>query len=284
MPDPAAVGAFAGLAANGRCGAMAVSSLLAPDLSDHAQSIATRFGVSPDIHPADYIFRWHHDDPNASDKVAVLRNYFEGGAQTAELVAKLLSQFRSVSDPFTMLEFASGYGRLTRHWRHVIPRADVLACDVHGEAVRFLQHIGCRACLSSTDPDKLAVPQTFDVVFALSFFTHMPRATWGRWMAALAQRVAAGGLLVFTTHGVPSLKQMGVARLERDGFWFNRFSEQKDLSTEDYGVTATTFAFVYRQLVESGLDLCHFRESGMGYQDLYIATPRRETGEVLELR
>ena len=260
---------------------MADSSFLTPDLAGHARAIAARLHVSPDIHPSDYIFRWHHDDPNTPDKVAALRNYFEGGAHTADLVGRLLGEFRPPPCPFTMLEFASGYGRLTRHWRNAIPQGEVLACDVHEEAVQFLRQIGCRACPSSAAPEQLGVTQTFDVVFALSFFTHMPRATWGRWLAALGKRVAAGGQLIFTTHGVPSLKEMGVTQLDKDGFWFNRFSEQKDLSTEDYGVAATTFGFVYRQLITCGLDLCHFRESGMGYQDLYVATPRRETGEKL---
>jgi hypothetical protein len=255
------------------------ASFLPHDLAGHARSFATRLGVAPDIHAADFIFRWHYDNPRTPDKVAVLRDYFEGGAHTTQLVAQLVGHFRSPAEPFTLLEFASGYGRVTRHWSTVVPQAEVLACDVHEEAVRFLYEIGCRACLSSTIPEELPVTQTFDVVFALSFFTHMPRTTWGRWLSALARRLSANGLLIFTAHGVPSLKEMGVTRLEDDGFWFNPFSEQADLSTEDYGVTATTFGFVYRQLIKCGLDLCHFRESGMGYQDLYIATPRRDTGE-----
>ena len=58
---------------------MADSSFLPPNLAYHAQAIASGLGVSPAIHPADYIFRWHYDDANAADKIAVLRNYFAGG-------------------------------------------------------------------------------------------------------------------------------------------------------------------------------------------------------------
>lgn len=259
---------------------MADSSFLPPDLADHAQAIASGLGVSPAIHPADYIFRWHYDDANDTDKLAVLRNYFDGGRHTAKRIAQLLDGFLATSRPFTMLEFASGYGRVTRHWKAVIPQAEVHACDVHDDAVAFLTHLGCRACLSSAVPEELAVERRYDVVFALSFFTHMPRTTWARWLEALARRMVPGGILVFTTHGVPSLKEMGVSRLDKDGFWFHGFSEQKDLSTDAYGATATTFDFVYRQLIEYDLDLRHFHEGGMGYQDLYVVTSRRETGEV----
>ncbi len=262
---------------------MADSSFLPPNLAHHAQAIASSLGVSPAIHPADYIFRWHYDDANTTDKAAVVRNYFEGGRHTAELVAQFLDGFLATSRPFTMLEFASGYGRVTRHWKAVLPQADVDACDVHDDAVDFLSQMGCRACPSSTVPEELAVERSYDVVFALSFFTHMPRATWARWLGALARRIVPGGIFVFTTHGVPSLEQMGVSRLEKDGFWFHGFSEQKDLGTDAYGATATTFDFVYRQLMGCDLDLRHFREGGMGYQDLYVVTSRRETGEMREI-
>ena len=262
---------------------MADSSFLLPDLADHAQAIASGLGVSPAIHPADYIFRWHYDDANDTDKAAAVRTYFEGGRHTAELVARLLDGFLSTSRPFSMLEFASGYGRVTRHWKAVLPQADVDACDVHDDAVAFLARMGCRACPSSAVPEELALKRRYDVVFALSFFTHMPRTTWARWLGALARRMVSGGIMVFTTHGVPSLKEMGVSRLEKDGFWFHSFSEQKDLSTDAYGATATTFDFVYRQLIAHGLDLRHFHEGGMGYQDLYVVTSRRETGEVPEI-
>jgi SAM-dependent methyltransferase len=251
---------------------------LPPHLAAPLRTIASGLNVSAKLHAADYIFRWLYDDPAKPDKAAVLREYLEGGAHTAKFVADLIGQFRGTAAPFTMLEFASGYGRVTRHWCNALPAADVVACDIHAEAVDFLQELGCRASLSASVPEKLALERKFDVVFALSFFTHMPRSTWGRWLSALARCTAPSGLLVFTTHGMPALKHMGVTALEPDGFWFGALSEQKDLSTQEYGATASSFNFVFRNLESCGLDLLSFREAGMGYQDLYVAAPCRNVG------
>jgi SAM-dependent methyltransferase len=203
--------------------------------TDALQAIASSLNVSPRVHDADYIFRWILDGPVKMDALAVAREYLEGGAQTAGLIRDLIGNFRSTTAPFTMLEFASGYGRVTRHWGNAIPAASVVACDIHEQAVSFLRELGLHASVSSPVPEELGVGETFDVVFALSFFTHMPRATWGRWLQALASRLTPSGLLIFTTHGLASLPHMGVTSLDKDGYWFGSFSEQKDLSTAEYG-------------------------------------------------
>jgi SAM-dependent methyltransferase len=241
--------------------------------TDALQAIASSLNVSPRVHDADYIFRWILDGPVKMDALAVAREYLEGGAQTAGLIRDLIGNFRSTTAPFTMLEFASGYGRVTRHWGNAIPAASVVACDIHEQAVSFLRELGLHASVSCPVPEELGVVETFDVVVALSFFKHMPRATRGRWLQALASRLTPSGLLIFTTHGLASLPHMGVTSLDKDGYWFGSFSEQKDLSTAEYGVTATSFDFVYRQFSHCRLALRYFREAGMGYQDLYVAAP-----------
>jgi SAM-dependent methyltransferase len=245
-------------------------------------AVARTLNVPADVHPADHLFWWQHDDPERVDKLAVVRGYLTGGAEAAMALKQLIGQYRSVDARFTMLEFASGYGRVSRHWRNVLPCADVIACDVHAEAVEFLRRLGVPAALSSTVPEHFNLARKFDVIFALSFFTHMPRRTWGRWLRVLADRLAPSGLLVFTTHGLPSLKEMGVSALDPDGFWFASVSEQKDLDGADYGATATSLAYVMRQLRACHLDLRYFREAGMGHQDVYIATPRRNSGEIAD--
>jgi hypothetical protein len=99
----------------------------------------------------------------------------------------------------------------------------------------------------------------------------MPKDTWGAWLKALALRVAPDGSLWFTTHGLRAMGNMGIdpAALDADGFYFDNRSEQRDLDTGLYGSTATSDAFVRRQIEQHG-----FRVVGVhhcGYQDLYSA-------------
>jgi hypothetical protein len=61
-------------------------------------------------------------------------------------------------------------------------------------------------------------------VFALSFFSHMPDATFAAWLERLLSAVKRGGILVFTTRGAISLRNMkaGDANFNEDGFYGTR--------------------------------------------------------------
>jgi len=217
-------------------------------LVDLCRSFGERSGVVDEIHPKDYIFWFSFDMPTNSDKSVVVKEYFEGGEATAAHLRKIIGDYRPIDQPFSLLEFAAGYGRITRHLKKVLPAAHVVACDIHDEAVEFLRHIGTEAITSSTIPEELKIGVKFDVIYALSFFTHMPKRTWGRWLAELGGRLAPNGILIFTTHGESALKILGAEGFSPEGFWFTDFSEQKDLSTVDYGAAATSFDFgVFRR-------------------------------------
>lgn len=124
-------------------------------------------------------------------------------------------------------------------------------------------------------PEQFHTGRRFDVVFALSFFTHMPRATWSRWLRALAGQLEPDGLLIFTAHGEASQRAMGVETIEADGFFYAPWSEQKDLPLSDYGGTITAFDFVYKQLVECGLTLVHYKQVAIAHHDVYVVQRRR---------
>lgn len=233
-----------------------------------------QMGICSQIHPKDYIFWFSYDSSVHADKSIVVKEYLEGGRAAAKHLRQIIGDYRSLDEPFSLLEFAAGYGRVTRHLKAALPAARILACDIHEDAVEFLRHMGAESTLSSVDPEGFQTTQKFDVIYALSFFTHMPKATWGRWLSALADGLVPGGHLIFTTHGESALATMGSAGFEPDGFWFVPFSEQKDLSTADYGASATSFEFVYRWVIANNLRLLRYQDAGMGYQDLYVLTKR----------
>lgn len=251
------------------------SGAVITDINALSKKIAGTYGVDLPIHPKDYIFQFELKNPAYPNPAKAIENYFECGAKTTLILKNFIKElFPAEKNNTTLLEFASGYGRLTRHFSKLLPGIDYIACDIHQEAVDYIRSFGGKAILSSALPESFVTHQQFDVVFALSFFTHMPRKTWGRWLQVLADQVAPGGVLIFTTHGQPSLKLMGVPPFNSEGFWFGEFSDQDDLSSTDYGNTATSFDYVYRQLAGTPLSLVRFQETGFGYQDLYIARNR----------
>lgn len=253
--------------------------VLGSELLEAAAVHAPAFGVSGTIHPDDFIFWYIHDDVNLTDKREAPYHYLQSGKDTAALVAQLLAehgvQLALAKRPrpeqqVSLLEFASGYGRVTRHFPVCVPSIEVVACDIHGEAIQFMRDLGLQAVQSASVPERLSTGRLFNAIFAFSFFTHMPRSTWGRWLRALAKQLEPNGLLIFTAHGEISQPLMGVGTLEPDGFFFHSDSEQKDLDGAEYGNTVTTFEFVAREIMRSGLKLLQFRQAGAGHHDVYI--------------
>lgn len=240
---------------------------------------AAGHGVSSALHEDDFIFWYIHDQAHMVDKSRAVEEYLQSGRDTALFIKGILDE-NSLSlilaarpdpqRPVAMLEFASGYGRVTRHAPALLPGIEVTACDIHPKAVDFVRRMGFAASPSSSVPEELALDRAFDVIFAFSFFTHMPRSSWGRWLAALGRQLAPNGLLIFTAHGEVSQKWMGVDALDSEGFFFHAASEQKDLSDAEYGNTVTAFEFVYPRVAASGLKLLQFRQATAGHHDLYV--------------
>lgn len=101
-----------------------------------------------------------------------------------------------------ILDFGCGVGRVLRHW-HGLPSTRVCGSDYNPRLVRW-----CRANLTFADvrrndlsgrvdwPDR-----TFDLVYALSVFTHLTEAGCSAWIDELTRVLRPGGHLLITTHG-----------------------------------------------------------------------------------
>ncbi|MES2030824.1 MAG: class I SAM-dependent methyltransferase [Pseudomonadota bacterium] len=224
------------------------------------------------IHPEDFIFQ--NILKKGRSPIEAVDEYLTDGRASAKFIAGLVAQLRPVAAPLEILEFASGFGRVSRHLKQAFPKDNITACDIHRGAVEFTEHVlGVEAILSTTQPKEFYSAQNFDVIFAISFFTHMPKRTWAEWLGALTRALKPNGLLIFTTHGKPSLPV--ICRnvvLDDEGYWFSPLSEQTDLDTAEYGTTVTSFNFVQRHCNDLGLHLNRFVEAGAGYQDLFAVT------------
>jgi SAM-dependent methyltransferase len=235
-----------------------------------AANLASHYSVSPDIHEEDGIFT--HVLNSGVDRDEALRFYFINGADSAARLERIVGEFlkRPVSE-LTLLEFASGSGRITRHlvnrWK------DVSVCEIQESALVFLKEtFDVAAYRSSHKPEKLDIGRKFDVVFALSFFSHMSDKTFPRWLARLSDLVAPGGLFIFTTHGrasIPHLVAMGYQPEARD-FWFS------PVPSPQYGQTVVSPRYVEnaRAVAAPGMRTVYYREAEWdAHQDVYVWRP-----------
>jgi hypothetical protein len=238
---------------------------------------AEPLGVTPAVHERDQILRFLLDHEIWSEPDGPIEYYFRDGRTSAERLASLLARPDGNGDrPVnrqSLLEFASGYGCVTRHLGQVLPDLEVVSSDIHSEAIDFLEReIGVPAFISSSAPDDFRAPQQFDVVFALSFFSHMPERTWRRWLATLAGCLAEDGVLIFTTQGAASRQHFGDPVIPESGIWYEASIEQADLDTSEYGQTIVMTDFVRAQIEAVELELVkHEYGCWWDHQDLYVA-------------
>jgi SAM-dependent methyltransferase len=246
---------------------------------------AQTFGVIPDIHPDDLMFQFYlkQDRDFQTGGVGVQR-YFESGRKSAQRVDDLVRRFAAPSQGrLNLLEFASGYGCVTRHFERMNRNYNIVACDIHPNAIEFLlQVMGVEAILSEAVPEKFGPRHSFQIIFAISFFSHMPDTTWGRWLRTLVELLSENGILIFTTHGERIARTWrsdkcisrwwGDIELNESGYWFRPESEQHDLSTAEYGTTLVAPRYVISKISKiKGASLLHFEEgSWWGLQDTYI--------------
>ena len=205
-------------------------------------------GVNCEVSPQDDIFRFFAGHPTS---VNPLRDYFADGWRTlSELMLLLESVQRPLLGAGSFLEFASGHGRFTRHLVKALGAERVTVSDVVPDAVAFARDtLGVPGFLSAARPEDVAWPRRYGVVFVLSLVSHLPRSSWGRWLARLVDAVEPGGLLVFTTHGTEAARRARVT-LDAEGYFFAPSSESTAIDAQEYGTAFTDEAFVRARTAE----------------------------------
>ena len=253
---------------------MEENARLIRELRQTLESVAQPLEVIPEIHPDDFIFDFLVHNPVFESVEAAVGYYFTDGASSAKKLRALLSDVCKLGNvPFSLLEFASGFGCVSRHLVNAIPSCELTASDIHPEAIRFLRNVlGVDAIPSTASPEDFPAEKTFNVVFALSFFSHMPKPTFTRWIRTLVHLLNDQGFLLFTTHGFASRKYFPHCEFDADGFFFDPSSEQKDLSPTEYGTSVVTPGYVFSQIFT--FPDCHILYFHEGFwwehQDLYI--------------
>lgn len=250
------------------------------DSGEIGAAMASKYGVTADIHVDDHFFGYL-SGLYGQDLQKTLDVYLSTGKTSAEKIRDLIAELQGakvvdgkVTDPMTILDFASGYGCVARHFKNVIPQGKVVAIDIHDKAMYFnTAHLGVQAVVSDINPARVNPFFQFDVVFALSFFSHLPKERIGPWLDKLVQFVKVGGLLMFTTHGMTTHRDhLAHMKVDPDGYAFEKTSEQKDLSLDDYGNAITYPLLIFKELNRlRDIELVMFRAAAWRtHQDLYV--------------
>lgn len=200
--------------------------------------------INGTIHPEDDIFRFIAREPTYT--LNPVRDYLSDGWRTLSETMQVLELLdRPLMKMSSVLEFASGYGRFTRHLARALP-GRVTCSDVLPGSTEFVrEQFGVKAFESCFDPAALEFPERYDLVFVLSLFTHLPVPVWDAWLRALGGAVKPGGVLLFSVHSEALAREELGVKLNDEGYCYLPNSESPSLDPEHYGTTLTT-----RRLVE----------------------------------
>jgi SAM-dependent methyltransferase len=203
------------------------------------------------------------------DRDQALFQYFRTGASIGQSLGEVLRwRFGDPSRIGKLLDFASGYGRVTRFLVREVPPERVWVADVYPEAVRFQrQRLGVRELASTLRPEELSCDERFDAILVTSLFTHLPQERFAAWLRVLLGLLAPGGLLAFSAHS-PELLLPGT-QMPSGGLLFQESSESVSLAASEYGSTWVTAEFV-RCAVGPGPSLHRLERGLCGFQDLYL--------------
>jgi SAM-dependent methyltransferase len=129
-------------------------------------------------------------------------DYLSIGAQQRVFIEGLLPPDWSYEGR-AVLDFGCGAGRTLSAFRDVADSGRFSGCDIHAESIAWAQRelsppFDFFVC-EETPP--LPVPaQSFDLVYAMSVFTHLTHE-WSGWLAELHRVLAPGGLALISVLG-----------------------------------------------------------------------------------
>ncbi|HEY2296011.1 MAG TPA: class I SAM-dependent methyltransferase, partial [Thermoanaerobaculia bacterium] len=187
-------------------------------------------------------------DSSEGDRDRALFGYFRSGASIADSLGQVLRwRFGSLERVGKLLDFASGYGRVTRFLVRDVPPERVWVADVYADGVRFQEErLGVHGLVSTIRPEDFVCAERFDAILVTSLFTHLPEERFVAWLRVLLGLLAPGGMLAFSAHS-PEVLPAGVPSPET-GIHFQETSESGSLAKSDYGSTWVTEDFVRSSL------------------------------------
>lgn len=208
---------------------------------------------------------------NSFDQAVAM--YLDSGRRIWATQRQILAwRFGSLEWGGNILDFASGYGRVTRHIVAEISRDLVWVSDIYAEGVGFQRReLGVHGLVSTTDPADFPCDTSFDCILVSSLFTHLPESSFIAWLQRLGSLLTRSGLLLFSVHDM-SLRPPGAASAPASGILFEEQSESGSLDTKDYGTSWVTEDFV-RSAVQQAMGACPVLRIPRGlasFQDLYV--------------
>jgi SAM-dependent methyltransferase len=200
------------------------------------------------------------------------------GAAVGTCIARLLIDIDKPIDRCrSILDFGCGCGRILR-WLP-LTRARITGVDIDPEAIGWCKHALGSLARFRVAPHMPPLPfraGKFDLIYAISVFTHLPEDMGRAWIGEMARVLEPGGVLIASLLGPSVFAPPGTP--ERAVFDSRGFYHTRDVATaglpDFYGTSYHNQEYIEREW-GSSFDILGYHEKAIvNHQDAVVCSRR----------
>jgi len=132
-----------------------------------------------------------------------IKSFYTNGVPTAKWLINFISEFKELKN-LSILDWGCGTGRIIRHLPTLLDKTNSFyGTDYNNKYVKWcsenLERISFK--LNDLKPPLDFKPNSLDVIYGISIFTHLSEELHYSWMKELTRVLKPNGMLILTTHG-----------------------------------------------------------------------------------
>ena len=177
-----------------------------------------------------------------------------------------------------ILDFGCGSGRVISNFYDIPESCRLYGTDIDSELVswckKYLPHIRCST--NGYKPPLPFAPNTFDLIYAISVFTHLDEEFQHAWLGELRRIAKLGATIILTVHGEYCINELASSyrkQIHSHGFLFVTRATGRlklDRLPDFYQTAYHTQEYVRREW-SAYFDVVHYLERGINnHQDAVI--------------
>jgi ubiquinone/menaquinone biosynthesis C-methylase UbiE len=156
------------------------------------------------------------------------RNFLQTGGVIAQNIRDLVASVdRDFNEFEHVLDFGCGCGRVVRNFLEIPGTGHLYGSDIDSELINWckknMPQIQCS--VNGYEPPLKFDDATFDLIYAISVFTHLDEVYQHKWLRELQRVAKPGALIILTVHGESVIQQLDQAfrqKIHARGFFFDK--------------------------------------------------------------
>jgi ubiquinone/menaquinone biosynthesis C-methylase UbiE len=130
------------------------------------------------------------------------KQYKEDGLISAKEIIDWVMPYYSLEN-CSVLEWGCGVSRIVRHLPTLLPSSKIFGADINKEMIVWNKAnvLNVQFDLINYQPPTLYEANSFNLVYAISVFTHVEDIEQEKWIKEMYRIIKPSGIFLFTTHG-----------------------------------------------------------------------------------